>query len=125
GLARRLTREVARLAERDLDAARGRVARDARARRAAAHDEQIELFAGEPPDGGRAGRGRRHSLMAMWSSSSWRFATPEGASVIRSVPFCVFGKAMTSRRDSAPQSSMARRSTPAAMPPWGGGPNLK
>ena len=47
-----------------------------------------------------------------------------GSSVIRSVPFCVLGNAITSRSDSAPLSSIARRSSPSAMPPCGGGPYL-
>ena len=41
---------------------------------------------------------------------------------MRSVPFCVFGKAMTSRIGPTPQRSAARRSTPKAIPPCGGVP---
>ena len=106
-----------------------RVARDAGAGRAAAHDQKVDLFVAKPAQRRlrRAGaRGGRPGviLSAMCSSSSWRRATGPGASVMRSVPFCVFGNAITSRSDSAPHRSIARRSTPAAMPPCGGGPYL-
>ena len=45
-----------------------------------------------------------------------------GQLVIRSWPFWVLGKAITSRRLVAPAISIDRRSTPRAMPPCGGGP---
>ena len=48
--------------------------------------------------------------------------TPEGASLIRSCARAVLGKAMTSRSDSDPDISITIRSTPRAMPPWGGAP---
>jgi hypothetical protein len=37
----------------------------------------------------------------------------------------VLGNAITSRMDEAPVRSITRRSRPAAMPPWSGGPYLK
>ena len=45
-----------------------------------------------------------------------------GALVNRHCARCVFGKAMTSRKDSAPVSSITKRSSPIAMPPCGGAP---
>src|SRR5579863_48984 len=56
------------------------------------------------------------------SSWSWTSLTGEGASVIRQIPFCVFGKAITSRIELSPARSMTRRSSPKAIPPWGGAP---
>ncbi|MBK9030088.1 MAG: hypothetical protein IPL61_01905 [Myxococcales bacterium] len=90
-------------------------------------DRPTTRRAGEPAAGRRtaaqlfAGR-----LAAGWmnSSSSCFFATPVGHSVIRSEPFWVFGNAITSRSESAPAMIIARRSSPSAMPPWGGGPYL-
>jgi hypothetical protein len=35
------------------------------------------------------------------------------------------GKAMTSRMEGSPQSSITRRSKPKAMPPWGGAPDSR
>jgi len=43
--------------------------------------------------------------------------TREGASVRRQDAFWVFGKAMTSRMESAPVMSMIKRSKPKAIPP--------
>ena len=65
-----------------------------------------------------AGRG------ALWmnSSSSCFFDTGVGHSVIRSEPFCVFGNAITSRSESAPVISIARRSRPNAIPRGRRGP---
>ena len=54
---------------------------------------------------------------AMCNSSSCLFATVDGASVQRSVPFWVLGNAITSRKESAPHRSMASLSRPAAIPP--------
>src|SRR2546430_1499972 len=51
------------------------------------------------------------------SSSSCFGSTGDGASLIRSCPRAVFGKAMTSRSDSARAISIAMRSKPRAMPP--------
>ena len=45
-----------------------------------------------------------------------------GESDIRSVAWFVFGKAITSRIDSTPQSMAQIRSKPNAIPPWGGAP---
>src|ERR1700730_14092222 len=58
------------------------------------------------------------------SSRSCASLTSVGASVSRSAAVWVFGKAITSRMLSAPAISMARRSSPKAMPPCGGAPNL-
>ena len=59
------------------------------------------------------------------SSASWPGSTGEGASSIRSEPDEVLGKAMTSRMLVWSVSSAAHRSTPSAMPPWGGAPYSK
>src|SRR5882762_8567433 len=59
---------------------------------------------------------------AMPSSSSWPESTGEGASAMRSTAAVVLGKAMTSRMDFSPASSATTRSSPSAMPPWGGVP---
>ena len=59
------------------------------------------------------------------SSLSWSGLTSEGASLMRQAAFSVFGKAMTSRIDSAPAMIMIRRSRPKAIPPWGGAPYCK
>src|SRR6185369_4367706 len=56
------------------------------------------------------------------SSRSCLFSTSEGASDMRQAPFCVLGKAITSRIESLPVNSMIRRSIPKAIPPWGGVP---
>ena len=45
-----------------------------------------------------------------------------GLPAMRSWPFCVLGKAMTSRMLVVPQSSAQIRSRPKAMPPCGGAP---
>src|SRR4029079_907350 len=116
--------EVARIAERDIQAAQRRIPGRRRAAGAAAHDQQIEDARREALQRRRPPRGRRHSLRATCSSSSWRFETGPGASVIRSVPFCVFGNAITSRSESAPHRGSASGSTPAAIPRWRGGPYL-
>ena len=134
-LGRRARREVGLLDERHLEPAQRRVARDARAGDAAADDEQVERLRAEP-------RERRPPVCARGRQGSSSFlldrrreprrAAPRaarrrprvGASVMRSVPFCVFGKAMTSRSESAPHRSIASRSMPNAMPPCGGGPYL-
>src|SRR4029079_12871348 len=57
--------------------------------------------------------------------ASWRcFAViGVGAPVSGSKPPRVFGNAMTSRIESAPESSMQTRSPPHAMPPGRGGPD--
>ena len=49
-------------------------------------------------------------------------ATGLGACVSKHCARCVFGKAMTSRIDSAPAIMATIRSRPKAMPPWGGAP---
>lgn len=56
------------------------------------------------------------------SSRSCRASAVPGESVIRSVPFAVFGNAMTSRMLGVPQSMATNRSNPRAMPPCGGAP---
>lgn len=43
--------------------------------------------------------------------------TGVGQSLMRQVPCWVLGNAMTSRRESAPDSNMASLSSPKAMPP--------
>ena len=57
-------------------------------------------------------RGRR----AAWGRAG------SARSVIRSVPDCVFGKAITSRMFSSPARIATRRSMPNANPPCGGAP---
>src|ERR1035437_4875327 len=57
------------------------------------------------------------AIVAMESSGSCFASTGLGASVIRSVPDCFLGKAMTSRMDCRFSMSMTMRSTPSAMPP--------
>lgn len=44
---------------------------------------------------------------------------------MRSEPRLFLGKAMTSRMESHPHTSMAIRSSPSASPPCGGAPKLK
>src|ERR1700683_1123723 len=63
-----------------------------------------------------------HTVTLMNSSFNCRALTSEGAPLIGSTAFWVFGKAITSRIDSVPHSIIIRRSTPKAMPPWGGAP---
>ncbi|CUO49600.1 Uncharacterised protein [Flavonifractor plautii] len=58
----------------------------------------------------------------MFSSSSWAWVTKEGAPIMRSWAFLFMGKGMISRMESSPASSMTMRSTPGAMPAWGGAP---
>ena len=58
----------------------------------------------------------------MRSSCSWRASTGAGAPVMGSDPEEVLGKAMTSRIDDSPASSMTMRSKPRPMPPCGGAP---
>ena len=41
------------------------------------------------------------------------------------IPTVFFGKAMTSRMLPSPHMIMTSLSNPGAIPPWGGGPNLK
>lgn len=60
--------------------------------------------------------------IAMCSSLSCFSVTGVGLWAMRSCPFCVFGKAMTSRMLVVPQSSAHMRSRPKAMPPCGGAP---
>src|SRR5262249_26210773 len=112
--------EVRLLEQEDLEAAQRRVARDPGAGDAAADDDEVvggPVHVGLPPAAGG-------TVTWMNSSSSWRRSTGVGASVMRSVPFWVLGKAITSRSDSAPHRSMVNRSTPNAIPPCGGGPYL-
>src|SRR6267154_1693684 len=59
------------------------------------------------------------------SSRSCASLTSVGASVSGSAAVWVFGKAITSRMLSAPGISIASRSSPKAMPPCGGAPNLR
>src|ERR1700678_238760 len=67
---------------------------------------------------------RLHDVTLIDSSFSWRGSTSDGAPLIGSTAFCVLGKAITSRSESVPQSIMQIRSTPNAIPPWGGAPYL-
>jgi len=64
----------------------------------------------------------RYDRTATCSSLSWRSSTGHGASDIRQVARAVLGKAITSRRLSAPVRSISMRSRPSAMPPCGGVP---
>ena len=58
----------------------------------------------------------------MPSSRSWCGDAPVGASVRGQWAVWVLGKAITSRMDSAPASSITMRSSPNAIPPCGGHP---
>ena len=78
--------------------------------------------AGAAPDASGETESTHHSTTRMPSSRSWRGSTGLGASVIRQTARCVFGKAITSRSELAPASSIASRSRPSAMPPCGGAP---
>ena len=62
---------------------------------------------------------RRRSAVSRSCFSS----TSAGASHIRSDALVVFGKAITSRIESAPASIAQTRSNPSAIPPWGGAPD--
>src|SRR5690606_35661766 len=57
-------------------------------------------------------------------SESCSLDTKVGASLMRSTALWVLGKAMTSRKLSRPASNIASRSSPRAIPPWGGAPYL-
>src|SRR6185312_2586087 len=59
------------------------------------------------------------------NSLSCRSVTGVGLAVIRSWPFWVLGKAITSRMLVVPQSRATIRSRPKAMPPCGGAPKVK
>src|SRR5262245_30861112 len=59
---------------------------------------------------------------SMCRSRSWRAVTGAGASVIKSAPLAVFGKAITSRMLGVLQRMALSRSNPSAMPPCGGAP---
>ena len=87
----------------------------------ATRDRTILFF---PEAGSRDPESRRQAHWTIFSESSMSCSmlTFEGASVIASVAFWVFGKAMTSRIDGAPVMIMIRRSKPKAMPPCGGVP---
>ena len=67
---------------------------------------------------------RDHSgfTRAMCSSSSCFCVTSLGALIITSWAFLFMGKGMISRMESSPASSITMRSTPGAMPAWGGAP---
>src|SRR5205814_1352841 len=94
--------EVAVLAQRHAEAAQGRITGDGRAGGAPADDEGIEALVGQAGQRRGSPTGAGHlAVTAMCSSSSCRGDTTEGASVARSVPFWVLGKAITSRSDSA------------------------
>src|SRR5262249_30770015 len=77
--------EVTLLDQHDAEAAVGRVAGDAGAGDAAADDHHVEGML-------RCHLTTSSGLSWMKSSSSCLRATPPGASVMRSVPFCVLGK---------------------------------
>ena len=53
------------------------------------------------------------------------FVDGAGAPHIRSAPLCVLGNAITSRMLLMPRRIMISRSTPSAIPPCGGAPNLQ
>jgi len=59
------------------------------------------------------------------NSISCSTLTRDGASVSGQAAFCVFGKAITSRIESAPVIIITNRSKPKAIPPWGGVPYSK
>ena len=59
---------------------------------------------------------------AMCSSSSCFCVTSLGALIITSWAFLFMGKGMISRMESSPARSITMRSTPGAMPAWGGAP---
>src|ERR1700686_2024891 len=63
-----------------------------------------------------------HGATLIDNSRSCRGSTSDGAPLIGSTAFWVFGKAITSRSESVPQTIIAMRSTPNAMPPCGGAP---
>ena len=65
----------------------------------------------------KIGGGRFLLVDRISSSCNWASATEEGQSTKRSVAFCVFGKAITSRIEVEFVSSMASRSRPKAIPP--------
>ena len=58
----------------------------------------------------------------MPTSRSCSSSTGAGAPVSASAPDAVFGKAITSRIESAPARRWTIRSSPKAMPPCGGAP---
>ena len=61
----------------------------------------------------------RYSSAMVWmpSSLSCTSSTGEGHSLMSSLAFCTFGKAMTSRMESAPAMSITSRSSPMPKPP--------
>ena len=63
-----------------------------------------------------------YSTMRICTSSSCFCSTAEGAPIMTSCAFLFMGKGMISRMESSPASSMTIRSTPGAMPAWGGAP---
>ena len=65
---------------------------------------------------------RPYSTTRIDKSRSCPASTAAGAPNSKSDPLCVFGKAMTSRSESAPASIATKRSMPGAMPPCGGAP---
>ena len=65
------------------------------------------------------------ALMRRWASRSCFGEASAGAPISRSTACWFIGNSATSRRLVAPASSMMIRSTPAAMPPWGGAPYWK
>ena len=75
---------------------------------------------------GLAGEGCPAALFSgfasMPASVRWASVIGVGAPVSGSKPAPVFGKAMTSRIDSTPDSSAESRSQPSAAPACGGGP---
>ncbi len=71
---------------------------------------------------GRVGWVRCLGLASMPASVRCWAVMGVGAPVSGSKPPRVFGKAITSRIESAPASSMQTRSQPNAIPPCGGGP---
>ena len=58
----------------------------------------------------------------MCSSSNCFSLTVPGAPIMTSWAFLFMGKGMISRMDSSPAKSITIRSTPGAMPAWGGAP---
>src|SRR6185312_11333668 len=70
--------------------------------------------------------GEAFHLAQFWvfkcSSRNCFGSTVEGDPAMRSTALAVFGKAITSRIDDSPARIATIRSSPRAMPPWGGVP---
>ena len=65
------------------------------------------------------------AIVAIASSTNCFVSTGLGASVMRSVPLCVLGNAITSRMLCRFSMSITMRSRPRAIPPCGGAPKRR